>query len=313
MTNQALPANAVALVREYLIGLQKSFCDYLMSHDAELVLHDDPITAPNGALSQPRVMNGGKYIEQAAAQFTHSIGHNLPAAATNQRPHIAGWSFQSASLSWIFHPRNPHAPTTHGNLRFFVASNDQNETVWWFAGGFDLTPFYGYKEDAVHWHKMAKSACDPFGLDVYPTFKKQCDEYFVLEHRKEPRGIGGLFFDDWNAGTFEQGFAMMKSIGDHFLKAYGPIFERRKDLPYTAEEKSFQLYRRGRYVEFNLLYDRGTKYGIQSGRRIEAVMASMPPEVNFRYNWHAQPNTREAELLSYYLVPRDWINESIID
>jgi coproporphyrinogen III oxidase len=311
MSNQSLPANAVALVREYLLGLQKSFCDYLKAQDPDVIIHDDPITAPNGALSQPRVINGGKYIEQAAAQFTHSIGDHLPAAATIERPNITGWAFQSASLSWIFHPRNPHAPTTHGNLRFFVANNAQNEVVWWFAGGFDLTPFYGYKEDAIHWHQMAKQACEPCGEGVYEKFKKQCDDYFFLEHRKEPRGIGGLFFDDWNEGTFEEGFSMMQSIGNHFLKAYGTIFERRKDQAFTAEEKSFQLYRRGRYVEFNLIYDRGTKYGIQSGRRIEAVMASMPPEVNFRYNWKAEAGTREAELMSYYLVPRDWVNETL--
>lgn len=300
-----IPSDAAKQVRIYLQELQQKLCDFLENTDGKTRCIDDPIQRDSGAISQPRVFSDGEHIERGAAQFTHSIGDHLPAAASKKRPHIAGWAFQAVSLSWIFHPRNPYVPTTHGNLRFFCATQGE-ESVWWFGGGFDLTPYYGFKEDAMHWHQMAHNAVTPFGEDLYQRFKKQCDDYFYLPHRKETRGVGGLFFDDWTGKSFQDAFAMIRSIGDHFLKAYIPIYERRYQTPYQEAQRLFQLYRRGRYVEFNLLYDRGTKYGLQSGRRIEAVMASMPPVVHWNYHYQAEDNTPEQILIDFYLKPQDW-------
>ena len=305
-----LPENAPQQVRAYLLGLQDRLCTFLEDVDGVARCVTDPIEGANGSLSQPKVLSDGAHIEQAAVQFTHSIGDQLPTAASTARPHIAGWAFQAVSLSWIFHPRNPYVPTTHGNLRFFNATQGE-EAVWWFGGGFDLTPYYGFKEDAIHWHQQTKSAVDPFGAETYSRLKSRCDEYFYLPHRQEGRGVGGLFYDDWSQGGFESSFEMQRRIGDHFLPAYSQIFSRRSSMPYGEREREFQLYRRGRYVEFNLLYDRGTKYGIQSGRRVEAVMASMPPVVHWRYQRQTQPHTPEAQLTEFFLKPQDWCNMSV--
>ena len=307
--SHSMPSDAAQQVRTYLEGLQKKLCEFLEGTDGVTRCVDDPIYSPKGGVSQPRVFSDGEHIERGAAQFTHSIGDHLPAAASKTRPHIAGWAFQAVSLSWIFHPRNPYAPTTHGNLRFFCAQQG-DQSVWWFGGGFDLTPYYGFKEDAMHWHQMAHDAVTPFGDDLYERFKKQCDDYFYLPHRKEARGIGGLFFDDWTGQGFDDAFAMIRSIGDHFMKAYLPIYQRRYQMPYQEAQKAFQLYRRGRYVEFNLLYDRGTKYGLQSGRRIEAVMSSMPPVVNWNYQYQAAAGSAEQELVDFYLTPQNWYDMS---
>jgi coproporphyrinogen III oxidase len=234
----------------------------------------------------------------------------MPASATAHRPELAGRGFEALGVSLVIHPRNPYAPTSHANVRFFIASKEGAEPIWWFGGGFDLTPYYGFEEDAVHWHRTARSACEPFGAEVYPRYKQWCDEYFFLKHRSEPRGIGGLFFDDLNEGGFEHCFAFMRSVGDHYLPAYRPIVARRKTTPHGERERDFQLYRRGRYVEFNLIYDRGTLFGLQSGGRTESILMSLPPLVKWRYNWRPAAETEEARLYSDFLRPRDWLGEA---
>ena len=246
-------------------------------------------------------------IEKSAVHFSHTVGNALPAAATERRPELAGRGYEAASVSLIVHPRNPYVPTSHMNVRCFVAHGD--EPVWWFGGGFDLTPYYGFEEDALHWHRCARDACAPLGPESYPRLKKWCDEYFHLPHRNEPRGIGGLFFDDLDQGGFEHCFAFQRSVGDRYLAAYIPIVQRRKATPYGDREREFQLYRRGRYAEFNLLYDRGTRFGLQSGGRVESILASMPPLVAWRYDWLPEPGTPEARLYSEFLRPRDWLGE----
>jgi coproporphyrinogen III oxidase len=242
-------------------------------------------------------------IERGAVQFSHSIGDSLPAAASERNPHLAGKGFQAAAISMIMHPRNPYVPTFHANLRFFIV----DESSWYFGGGFDLTPYYAFEEDVRHWHQTAKIACNPFGEDVYPRLKSRCDEYFYLSHRQEARGVGGIFFDDWTEGGFEASFDFVRSIGDAILPAYQPILEKRKDTPFGEREEEFLLYRRGRYAEFNLAIDRGTRYGIQSGRRIESVLASMPPRAIWKYNWHPEPGSAEATLYEDFLPTRDWV------
>jgi coproporphyrinogen III oxidase len=234
---------------------------------------------------------------------------SISPSASASRPELAGRHFQAMGVSLVIHPRNPYVPTSHANVRFFIAEQDDAEPVWWFGGGFDLTPYYGFRDDAVHWHRLAREACVPFGEDIYPRFKKWCDDYFYLKHRDEPRGIGGLFFDDLNEGGFEHCFALMRSIGDHYLPAYLPVVERRKNTDYGEHERDFQAYRRGRYVEFNLVYDRGTLFGLQSGGRTEAILMSLPPVVKWRYDWHPEPGTQEAELYEVFLKPRDWLAE----
>ncbi|MDP1775123.1 MAG: oxygen-dependent coproporphyrinogen oxidase, partial [Moraxellaceae bacterium] len=237
------------------------------------------------------------------------MGANLPASATAHRPELAGRSFQAMGVSLVIHPRNPMAPTSHANVRFFVAEAEGQEPVWWFGGGFDLTPYYGFDEDCVHWHQTAFDACAPFGADVYPRLKRWCDDYFFIKHRQEPRGVGGLFFDDWNHDGFEQSFAFMRAIGDAYCKAYIPILAKRKDLPYGEREREFQLIRRGRYVEFNLVYDRGTLFGLQTGGRTESILMSLPTQVSWRYDWQPAPNSAESRLLSHFLTARDWLGE----
>ncbi len=290
-------------VRAYLSDLQLRICAALETEDGEARFRGEELAGEAGALARPRVLEGGPSIEKAAVNFTHTRGPSLPPAATAERPQLAGQPFEATSLSLIVHPRSPFAPTTHMNLRLFSAG-----PTWWFGGGFDLTPYYGFEEDCAHWHRTAREACAPLGPGAYPRFKKACDEYFFLPHRGETRGIGGVFFDDLAAPDFAACFAFVRSIGDAFLPAYLPILQRRGRSPFGERERQFQLYRRGRYVEFNLMYDRGTRYGLQSGRRIESVLASMPPLARWEYEYRAAPGSPEARLTEHFLVPRDWAN-----
>jgi coproporphyrinogen III oxidase len=294
-------------VRGYLLELQDRICAELETVDGGARFRGEREEDARGGLARPRVLEGGGVLEKAAVHFTHARGDRLPAPATARRPELAGSAFEAVSLSLIVHPCNPYVPTSHANLRCFIATAASGEGAWWFGGGFDLTPCYGFAEDAVHWHRTAREACAPFGADVYPIFKKACDDYFVLPHRGEMRGVGGLFFDDLVRGSFEETFALVRSIGDHYLPAYLPIVRARMATPYGERERDFQLYRRGRYVEFNLLYDRGTRYGLESGRRVESVLASMPPLARWIYAWTPEPGSPESELAREFLRPRDWL------
>lgn len=296
----------VAAVERWLLGLQDAICRALEEEDGSARFREERFESPTGSVHRPRALEDGPVIEKAAVHFSHTIGASLPPAATERRPELAGARFEAVSVSLIVHPRNPYAPTSHANFRLFVASREGAEPVWWFGGGFDLTPYYGFDEDAVNWHRTAKAACDPFGADLYPRLKRWCDEYFRLRHRNEPRGLGGLFFDDLAEFGFERTFAFARSAADAYLAAYRPILARRKGTPHGERERSFQLYRRGRYVEFNLLYDRGTLFGLQSGGRVESILASLPPLVAWRYDWKPEPGSPEARLYERYLVPRDW-------
>ncbi len=298
----------VQAVSSYLLGLQDRICQALEQVDQQNIFREDQWTREEGGGGRSRVMEEGAVFEKAGINFSHVHGHELPASATAHRPELTGRNFEALGVSLVIHPRNPYAPTSHANVRFFIAEKEDCEPVWWFGGGFDLTPYYGYKEDATHWHNTARDACLPFGDDIYPQFKTWCDDYFYLKHRKEPRGIGGLFFDDYNAPGFADSFALMQSIGDHFVPAYVPIVERRMHQPYGDRERDFQLYRRGRYVEFNLVYDRGTLFGLQTGGRTESILMSLPPLVAWRYDWQPQAGSPEAELYEVFLKPRDWVN-----
>lgn len=291
----------IAPVRAYFMQLQDSIAAALEALDGRMTFGREEIPGANGALSRPRVLEGGARIEKAAVQFTHSLGASLPPAATERNPQLAGQGFQATAISLIVHPVNPHVPTTHANLRFFLVEAD--EPVWYFGGGFDLTPFYGYREDCEHWHAQSKAATGTH----YQALKRACDEYFYLSHRQECRGIGGVFFDDWTTGGFASAFEFTRSVGDHFLPAYQPIFEKRMDTDYGGRERDWQLYRRGRYAEFNLAIDRGTRYGLQSGRRVESVLASLPPLVTWKYDYQPEPGSPEAALLSDFLPPRSWV------
>jgi coproporphyrinogen III oxidase len=297
----------VQAVSSYLLGLQDRICQALERVDQQNIFREDQWTREEGGGGRSRVMEEGAVFEKAGINFSHVHGHQLPASATAHRPELAGRNFEALGVSLVIHPRNPYAPTSHANVRFFIAEKDGCEPVWWFGGGFDLTPYYGYEEDATHWHNTARDACLPFGNDVYPRFKTWCDDYFYLKHRKEPRGIGGLFFDDYNAPGFADSFALMQSIGDHFVPAYVPIVEKRMHQPYGDRERDFQLYRRGRYVEFNLVYDRGTLFGLQTGGRTESILMSLPPLVTWRYDWQPQAESPEAELYDVFLKRRDWV------
>ena len=297
----------VQAVSSYLLGLQDRICQALERVDQQNIFREDQWTRDEGGGGRSRVMEEGAVFEKAGSNFSHVHGHQLPASATAHRPELAGRNFEALGVSLVIHPRNPYVPTSHANVRFFIAEKDGSEPVWWFGGGFDLTPYYGYEEDATHWHSTARDACQPFGDDVYPRFKNWCDEYFYLKHRNEPRGIGGLFFDDYNAPGFADSFALMQSIGDHFVPAYVPIVEKRMHQSYGDRERDFQLYRRGRYVEFNLVYDRGTLFGLQTGGRTESILMSLPPLVSWRYDWQPQAGSPEAELYDLFLKPRDWI------
>ena len=297
----------VQAVSSYLLGLQDRICQALERVDQQNIFREDQWTRDEGGGGRSRVMEEGAVFEKAGINFSHVHGHQLPASATAHRPELAGRNFEALGVSLVIHPRNPYVPTSHANVRFFIAEKDGSEPVWWFGGGFDLTPYYGYEEDATHWHSTARDACQPFGDDVYPRFKNWCDEDFYLKHRNEPRGIGGLFFDDYNAPGFADSFALMQSIGDHFVPAYVPIVEKRMHQSYGDRERDFQLYRRGRYVEFNLVYDRGTLFGLQTGGRTESILMSLPPLVSWRYDWQPQAGSPEAELYDLFLKPRDWI------
>ena len=252
-------------------------------------------------------MQNGNVFEQAGVGFSHVFGDQLPPAATTQRPDLAGRSFQALGVSLVIHPNNPFVPTSHCNVRFFIAEKENEAPVWWFGGGFDLTPYYGFKEDAVFWHKTAKQACDAVDESYYPKFKKWCDEYFFIKHRNEARGVGGLFFDDINEGGFEKSFNLFSSVGDHFLQAYLPIVEKRKDNAFNEQQRNFQLYRRGRYVEFNLVYDRGTLFGLQSGGRTESILMSLPPTVRWEYDYSPEAGSEEEKLYTEFLPAREWI------
>ena len=298
----------LAAVRVYLLGLQDRICAAVEAEDGVARFAEDSWERPGGGGGDRGCWWTGRVFEQAGVGFSHVFGPGLPPSATLQRPELAGRSFEAVGVSLVFHPHNPFVPTTHMNVRFFLAEREGHDPVWWFGGGFDLTPYYGFEEDAVHFHRTARSACEPFGAEAYPRYKQWCDEYFYLRHRGEPRGIGGLFFDDLQEGGFEGSFAFLRSVGDHFLAAYLPIVQRRRETAYGERERDFQLYRRGRYVEFNLVWDRGTLFGLQSGGRTESILMSLPPLVRWRYDWRPEPGTPEARLYEDFLRPRDWAN-----
>jgi len=295
-------------IKRYLYSQQERICNAMIQLDKTLELKEDNWDREGGGGGRSRVMQRGKVFEQGGINFSHVYGDNLPASASAHRPELAGRSFQALGNSLVIHPLNPYVPTTHMNIRFFVAEKEGEEPIWWFGGGFDLTPYYGFEEDAKSWHQKAKSACQGFGGDdTYDKYKQWCDEYFHLKHRNEQRGIGGLFFDDLNEWGYESCFEFMQSVGDHFLKAYLPIVIKRTDIPYKEREREFQLYRRGRYVEFNLIHDRGTLFGLQSGGRTESILMSLPPLVRWEYNWQPARGTPEAELYDVFLKPKDWL------
>jgi coproporphyrinogen III oxidase len=294
-------------VKAYLTGLQARIVDALEQLDGNARFRRDDWERPGGGGGISRVLAGGAVFEQAGVGFSHVFGDTMPPSATKSRPDLAGRSFQALGVSLVLHPQNPYAPTTHANFRFFSTDEKDGGAIWWFGGGFDLTPYYPFHEDVIHWHRMARQACAPFGEDWYEKYKKWCDEYFYLKHRQETRGIGGLFFDDLNEPDFDKTFAFLRASGDQFLPAYLPIIEARKDHAYGEREREFQLYRRGRYVEFNLIYDRGTLFGLQSGGRTESILMSLPPRVRWEYDWHPEPGSPEAELYERYLRPRDWL------
>jgi coproporphyrinogen III oxidase len=291
-----------APLRAFLLDLQDRICAALEAEDGAARFREQRFESPAGGLARPRVLEGGGVIEKSAVHFSHTRGQQLPPAASERRPELAGRAYEAVSVSLIVHPRNPYVPTSHMNVRCFVVGD-----AWWFGGGFDLTPTYGFDEDCVHWHRTARAACAPLGPDAYARFKAWCDEYFFLPHRGEPRGIGGLFFDDLSAPDFPTCHAFWTSVAEHYLPAYLPIVARRKATSYGERERDFQLQRRGRYAEFNLVHDRGTRFGLQSGGRVESILASMPPLAAWRYDWRPEPGTPEAALRERYLVARDWL------
>lgn len=300
----------IQAVKEYLLSLQDAISDELSKFDQDIVLQEDQWSRPEGGGGRTRAFSNGAVFEKAGVNFSHVWGHQLPAAATIQRPELNNCTFEALGLSLIIHPLNPYVPTCHANLRLFSATTAQQKKIWWFGGGFDLTPYYGFKEDCIHWHKVAKDACDPFGENVYERYKEWADNYFYLKHRNEARGIGGLFFDDLNEWPFDRCFDFIKSVGDRLAIAYFPIVALRQGTPYTQSQREFQLYRRGRYVEFNLLYDRGTLFGLQSGGRIESILISLPPLVRWLYDWQPTSGSQEELLYEFFLQPKDWVNLS---
>ena len=296
-------------VEKYLLNLQNDICEEFGGLDTKSSFDKDVWEREDGRGSGiTRVITNGSLFEKGGVNFSIISGDKMPKSATELRPELAGRKYTALGISLVLHPENPFIPTTHANVRFFIAENEEEEPLWWFGGGFDLTPYYGFEEDAIHWHKIASKACEPFGEKVYEKYKKWCDDYFYLSHRGEQRGIGGLFFDDLNEGGFDSCFEFMKSIGNHFVEAYKPIVLKRQETPYTEKQKDFQLYRRGRYVEFNLVQDRGTLFGLQSGGRTESILMSLPPKVKWIYQFNISPNSEEEKLTNYYLKPRDWIS-----
>ena len=295
-------------VKDFLLNLQDQICLALENEDGTAKFAEDPWERPEGGGGRSRILENGEVFEQAGVNFSYVRGINLPASATAKRPELVNRQFHAMGVSLVIHPKNPYVPTSHANVRFLIAEKEGAPAIWWFGGGFDLTPFYPFNEDVIHWHTTALNACEPFGQEVYPTYKKWCDDYFYLPHRHETRGIGGLFFDDLNEWGFEQSFAFMQSVGNHYTKAYIPIVQKRKDTPYSESERQFQLYRRGRYVEFNLVYDRGTLFGLQSNGRTESILMSMPPLARWQYNWSPEPGSPEAVLYERYLKPQNWLD-----
>jgi coproporphyrinogen III oxidase len=284
---------AIDAVRDYLLTLQDTICSELAAEDGSQSFTVEEWQRPEGGGGRSRVLADGEVLEKAGVNFSHVMGEGLPPSATQGRPELAGRNYQAMGVSLVIHPRNPYAPTSHANVRLFLAEKAGEEPVWWFGGGYDLTPYYGFEEDCVHWHRTAHDACAPFGAEVYPRYKKWCDDYFYLKHRGEPRGIGGLFYDDLSEGGFERCFAFMRAVGDSYLPAYRPILANRKRMDYGERERQFQLYRRGRYVEFNLVFDRGTLFGLQSNGRTEAILMSLPPLVRWEYDFHPEPGPRK--------------------
>ena len=297
----------IDLVKKYLIELQQSICSEveLIEGGAQFV-QDSWTRFDKRGSGLTNILTNGNIFEKGGINYSIITGDKMPKSATALRPELEGRKYTALGVSLVLHPENPFIPTAHANVRFFIAEEQGKNPIWWFGGGFDLTPYYGFDEDAVHWHQTAKKACMPFGEDVYPKYKKWCDDYFYLGHRDEQRGIGGLFFDDLNSGGFDECFDFMKSVGNHFSEAYLPIVRKRMSTPYTGNEKNFQLYRRGRYVEFNLIHDRGTLFGLQSGGRTESILMSLPPTVKWSYQFKAKPDSEEEKLTSYFLKPRDW-------
>ncbi len=299
----------IKAVEEYLRSLQIRICSLLEDLDGAAKFQHDRWDRPGGGGGESRVLKRGAVFEQAGVGFSHVYGDQMPPSATKTRPELAGKRFQAMGVSLVLHPENPYVPTTHANFRFFTTDSDDGAPVWWFGGGFDLTPYYPFHEDVLHWHQTAKAACDPFGDDVYDRYKHWCDEYFFLKHRNETRGVGGLFFDDLNEPGFDKSFELTRSIGDQFLNAYLPIVKARRKHNYGERQREFQHYRRGRYVEFNLIYDRGTLFGLQSGGRTESILMSLPPRVRWEYDWKPEPGSPEADLYDNYLRPRDWLKK----
>lgn len=298
----------VTAVKQYFLDLQGSICTGLEQEENGAKFREDIWQregAGGGGIT--RVLENGQVFEKGGVNFSHVLGDAMPASATAHRPELAGRAFEAMGVSLVIHPQNPFVPTSHANVRFFIARKEGEPDVWWFGGGYDLTPYYGFDEDCTHWHRTAKAACDPFGESVYSEYKRWCDEYFYLKHRNEQRGAGGLFFDDLNRWGFDKSFTFLRAIGDSYLPAYQPIVNRRKAMPYGERERDFQLYRRGRYVEYNLVYDRGTLFGLQTGGRTESILMSLPPHVAWRYDWQPEPGSPEAKLYSDYIVPREWV------
>ncbi len=296
-----------AAVKAYLQGLQDRICQRLEAADGSGHFVEDSWEREEGGGGRSRVMENGAVIEKGGVNFSHVYGSKLPPSATAHRPQLAGRPFEAMGVSLVIHPHNPFVATSHANVRFFIAEKEGEEPIWWFGGGYDLTPYYGSEDDCRAWHQCAKNACDPYGEDLYPRFKKWCDEYFYLKHRQEARGVGGLFFDDFDELGFEKSFSLLQSVGNSYAEAYVPIVEKRKNTPYNEQQKQYQLFRRGRYVEFNLVFDRGTLFGLQSGGRTESILMSMPPQVCWQYNWQPEPGSAEAELTEKFLPARDWV------
>jgi len=295
-------------VKEFLLELQCSICDGLEALDPSANFQTDQWDREKGGSGISRVISGGEVFEKGGVNFSHVFGDAMPASATATRPDLAGRAWQAMGVSLVIHPSNPFVPTSHANFRMFVADKEGEESAWWFGGGYDLTPYYGFEEDCIHWHQQAKDACENFGDQYYPLFKKQCDDYFQIKHRQEPRGIGGLFYDDFNELGFDKSFEFVKSMANSYLDAYLPIVNRRKDTAYTDHHKQFQEYRRGRYAEFNLVYDRGTLFGLQSGvGRIESILMSLPPVVRWIYDWQPEKGSEEERLTAEFLKPREWV------
>lgn len=305
-----MTAPDIEAVKAYFLDLQDRICEGIEQEDGKGQFFEEEWQREEGGGGRTRVMTNGHHFEKGGVNFSHVMGAELPASASASRPELAGRSFQALGVSLVMHPENPYVPTSHANVRLFIAEKEGEEPIWWFGGGYDLTPYYGFEEDCIHWHTVARDACQPFGEDVYPDYKSWCDRYFYLKHRDEPRGVGGLFFDDLNTGGFDRCFEFVRAIGDSYLPAYLPIVDNRKDTAYGARERDFQLYRRGRYVEFNLVFDRGTLFGLQSGGRVESILMSLPPLVKWEYNWQAEPHSDEARLLDYYLTGRDWLEDA---